>query len=122
MPKYLLDTNSIIYAINQELSLPKAEYFVSVITEIELLSYSKLTPQDEQTLKELLSQFTSVDISECIKERTITIRKESKIKLPDSIIVASTICNNAILITSDKQLLNSNYVKALEISELIQNN
>ncbi len=103
-------------------SLPKAEYFVSVITEIELLSYSKLTLQDEQTLKELLSQFTSVDISECIKEKTIKIRKESKIKLQDSIIVASTICNNATLITSDKQLLNSNYVKTLEISELIQNN
>ena len=122
MPKYLLDTNSIIYAINQELSLPKAKYFVSVITEIELLSYSKLTLQDEQTLKELLSQFISVNISECIKEKTIKIRKESKIKLPDSIIVASTICNNATLVTSDKQLLNSNYVKALEISELIRNN
>ena len=120
MQKYLLDTNSIIYAINQELSLPKAQYLISIITEIELLSYSKLSSQDEQVLKEVLSKFTTVNITNCIKDKTIEIRKNSKIKLPDSIIVASSLCNSAILVTSDKQLLNSGFVKAVEIGELVK--
>ena len=43
MNKYLLDTNSIIYALNSSFIFPKYEYLISVISEIELLSYSKLT-------------------------------------------------------------------------------
>ncbi len=45
--KILLDTNAIIYALNGKVVLPYAQYLVSIITEIELLSYSKLTHNDK---------------------------------------------------------------------------
>ena len=121
MNRYLLDTNTIIYALNQGIKLPQGKYFVSVITEIELLSYAHLTKSDEVTLKHLLSQFESIELTNSVKEKTITIRKESKLKLPDSIIVASALDNDAILVTSDKQLLNANIVKAIELAQLSAN-
>jgi predicted nucleic acid-binding protein len=45
-----------------------------------------------------------INLDEEIKEKTISIRKHYGIKLPDSIICASAIVNNATLISNDKQL------------------
>lgn len=47
----LLDTNIVLYYLAGKLDqpLPKAEYYVSVITEIELLSYSKLADHSKKT-------------------------------------------------------------------------
>ncbi|MFA5455840.1 MAG: type II toxin-antitoxin system VapC family toxin [Sulfurimonas sp.] len=118
MSKYLLDTNTIIYALNQGLKLKNGKYLVSIITEIELLSYSNLTKNDEEILKRLLSQFESIELTKSVKEKTIQIRRDTKLKLPDSIIVASALDNDAILVTSDKQLLNSQVVKTIELHQL----
>lgn len=118
MKTYLLDTNTIIYALNLKLKFPKARYLISIITEIELLAYSKLSQSDEQNLRRLFSNFEIVNISENIKEKTIKIRKEFKFKLPDSFIVASALENNAILVTSDKQLLKSTIVKVIDFKDL----
>jgi hypothetical protein len=116
--KYLLDTNTIIYALNEGFKFPKNKYFVSVITEIELLSYSELTAKEEEILKSALSKFQSIELTQDIKQITIQIRKNSKLKLPDSIIVASAINEKAILITSDKQLLNAQAVETMSIEDL----
>ena len=56
MNNYLLDTNSIIYALNGGLKLPKNNYFVSIITEIELLSYHKIH-KEEKNLKRYIIKF-----------------------------------------------------------------
>lgn len=92
MKKYLLDTNAIIYALNKGFKFPKNIYLVSIITEIELTTN--------------------------IKEETIKIRQKSKIKLPDSIIIATAIDQNAILITSDKQLINSQIIETIALEQL----
>lgn len=118
MTKYLLDTNTIIYALNQGLKLKDGKYLVSIITEIELLSYANLTKSDEEVLKRLLGQFESIELTKSVKEKTIQIRKDSKLKLPDSVIIASALDNNAILVTSDKQLLNVQIVKTVELHQL----
>lgn len=116
--RYLLDTNTIIYALNQGFKFPKNEYLISVITEIELFSYGSLTQKDEETLKLALSSFESIELTNRIKEETIKIRKKSKIKLPDSMIVATAIVQNAILVTSDKQLINSQIVETVSLEQL----
>ena len=45
----VLDTNTVLYLLGGRLaeSLPEAYYFISVITEIELLSYPLLQPGEE---------------------------------------------------------------------------
>ena len=90
--KVLLDTNAVIYALNGGLKLPHADYSISIITEMELFSYPKL------------SDFEIFNISESIKDMTIEIRKNYGIKLPDSIICVTALVNGAILISNDKQL------------------
>lgn len=119
MKRYLLDTNTIIYALNQGFKFPKNKYFISVITEIELFSYAALTEKDEKILRALLNKFNSVELTAKVKEETIKIRKISKIKLPDSIIIATARAQSAILVTSDKQLINSQIVKTISLEQLL---
>jgi len=119
MDKYLLDTNSIIYALNNGLKLPNAQYSISVITEIELLSYSKLTKEEEIVIINVLANFEHVDLHDEVKKKTIEIRKTGGLKLPDSIIVAAAIVGDAILVTSDKKLLNLKQVNTIDIQELV---
>ena len=118
MKKYLLDTNSIIYALNSGFKFPLNEYLFSIITEIELLSYSKLSEEDENILKLALSNFQQISITQEIKNKTIEIRKNTKLKLPDSLIVATAIINHSVLVTSDKQLLNTQLVETIELKNL----
>ncbi len=81
--KYFLDTNSIIYAINSALSLPNNEYYISFITELELLSYPKLTDNESVEIKRILSDFIITGINNSIKQEVVNIRKDRMIKLPD---------------------------------------
>lgn len=100
----LLDTNAIIYALNEGLVLPPSHYSISIITEMELFSYPKLTKTEAESIKNLLNYFEIFNITEDIKSKAITIRKKFGIKLPDSIICATAIVNDATLISNDKQL------------------
>ena len=75
---YLLDTNSIIHALNHAFKFPTYTYLVSVITEIELLSYDQLTKTDENILKKALSNFKNINICNEIKTQTINIRYNTK--------------------------------------------
>ena len=118
LKKYLLDTNSIIQALNSGFIFPSYQYYFSIITEIELLSFGKLTKEESNIIKLALSNFEPVDIDNKVKEATIQIRKNSNIKLPDCIIIASALSKNAVLITSDRQLLKTNLVKTIELKDL----
>ncbi|PKN15455.1 MAG: PIN domain-containing protein [Deltaproteobacteria bacterium HGW-Deltaproteobacteria-24] len=118
MAKYLLDTNAVIDALNQGFKFPNNEYFISVITEIELFSYPHLSKEDKENLKIAIRSFESIELTSNIKEKTIKIRQQSRIKLPDSIIIASAISKNAILVTADKQLVNSQIIKTISLYEL----
>ncbi|WP_287528155.1 type II toxin-antitoxin system VapC family toxin [Okeania sp. SIO2C2] len=81
----VLDTNVVLYYLGGRLvnPLPDARYFVSIITEIELLSYPNLTPVEEVQIGNFLAQITIVGIESQIKDLAITLRKSYKLKLPD---------------------------------------
>jgi predicted nucleic acid-binding protein len=115
--KILLDTNAIIYALNKGLKLPQANYGISIITEMELFSYAKLTKNEEDNIKSLLSNFQILTISDEIKTMTIEIRKTYGIKLPDSIICATSLVHGATLISNDKQLSKVMDLKILNLDE-----
>lgn len=118
---YLLDTNAIIYAINANQLFPPGNYIISIITEMELLSYSEITTLEEEILKSLLSNFCIVNISDDIKQMSIKIRKKSKSKLPDSIICATAMAMGATLITNDKKLHKISEVEAITLSDFLRN-
>lgn len=101
-----LDTNVVLYFLGGRLvnPLPSGQYFISVITEIELLSYPSLSLEEETQIIDFLNKITVVGIDNHIKKLTIAIRKQYKLRLPDAIIVATAKSLNATLFTNDVKL------------------
>ena len=81
----LLDTNTVLYLLADRLAhpLPQGEYFVSVITEIELLSYPSLTEDEEQKIQTFLEDIVLIELSRDIRSATIDLRRKTGLKLPD---------------------------------------
>jgi len=103
---YLFDTNILIYLLNNRLAenLPSGRYGYSVITEIELLSFPALTATDAQIINSYLSNIVLMNLTEAIKQKTISLRRAYRIKLPDAIIAATAIEAGAVLLTNDRAL------------------
>lgn len=77
---------------------------MSIITEIELLSYPNLTLSDEQQIQHFLTQLQILNLTESIKKTAIDLRKQNRLKLPDAIIAATALDLDAILLTNDLKL------------------
>lgn len=105
--KIVLDTNAILYFLADRLAapLPCADFYVSVITEIELLAYPLLKAEEETKIQALLNDVAIVDLSKEIKQRTIDIRRQHRLKLPDAMVAATAYSLNAELWTNDIKLL-----------------
>jgi predicted nucleic acid-binding protein len=110
--KYLVDSNIIIYHLNQE---PIAtnflrEYYqeiaISQITFIEVLSF-EFSQEVEKDVRELLSTFTILDVTNTIANQAVQNRKIKKIKVPDNIIVSTAMYHNLILVTRNVKDFNA---------------
>ena len=66
---FLSDTNVAIYQLQNRLAeqLPAGTYFLSVISEIELLAYPALTVTEERKIKTLLKALHIMPLTEAIK-------------------------------------------------------
>ena len=73
---------------------------------MELLSRPDITKEDELDIQGFLSKVTVVGIDNSIESTVISLRRSRKLKLPDSIIVATAVVLEATLLTHDTQLLN----------------
>ena len=111
---FVLDTNAVIFLTDKgriipadlENELDKSSLFNSVINEIELFSKSSLPSDEEEGLRNFLSNRTVIiDLTGDIKKETIALRRKTRLKLPDCIIAATTIVLNAVLLTNDSDLL-----------------
>ena len=119
-PLILLDTNVVLYFLGGRLAhpLPSGQYFVSVITEIELLSYPSLSPDEEAQIRDFLTKITVVGIESSIKELAIALRKQYRLRLPDAIIAATAQSLNATLFTNDVRLANLAGINAQSVQIL----
>ena len=104
--RYVLDTNVVLYLLGGRLAehLPEGEHFVSVITEMELLSYPKLKEADEKIIRDLLTDLTIVGLTGEVKEKAIALRRAHSLKLPDAIIAATALSLTAELLSRDDRL------------------
>lgn len=107
LPSLVLDTNAALYHLGNRLGqpLPSGLYFVSIVTEMELLSYPGLSSPEAQQIHNFLSHLTIININDSIKNLAIQWRRQYKLKLPDAIIVATTLSLEATLLTNDQQLI-----------------
>ncbi len=71
---------------------------ISVITKIEVLGYQTTSAADK-LLKNFVNDSLVLDLRDEVVNKTISIRKQSKIKTPDAIIAATAIVNKLTVIT-----------------------
>jgi predicted nucleic acid-binding protein len=114
--KAVLDSNTIMDLFNGLIPLESfkqvlsdTEQMVSIITELELLSFPHITEEQETKIKAFLAERKIVPLTAAVKHKAIEFRRMTNKKLPDSIIAATAIISNATLITRDKKLLDLSF-------------
>ena len=107
--RYLLDTNAVIQLLkgNSGVSslLENADFIaLSIITEMEYLSFSGLNEHDVGLYRVLKSRVRIFDVSaddEIFTCMVVTARRKYGLKLPDAIIAATARKNDLTLLTAD---------------------
>lgn len=100
----LVDTNFLIYLLNGNLVITpylNNHFFVSEITEMEMLGVRNLSSTVLSIRKRLIENCFIVNFNSDIKEIAIRIKQKSPIKLPDAIVAASAMYMGFPLITAD---------------------
>lgn len=107
----MLDTNVILGYLKGDKSIRDfiqtrlaQEWYVSVITRIELLSFPSLRQDEDAAIQDFLGYAIIVTLSEKVEKQAVRLRRETKCKTPDAIIAASAICMGASLVTLDRKL------------------
>ena len=106
--RFLLDTNSIIYYLDN--ALPRAasifldgalddEAYISVISKIELLGWNPPEGTSLETVKDFVDKATILQLDDAVVQKTIDIRRSKRIKLPDAIIAATALVNGLEIIS-----------------------
>lgn len=68
------------------------------------MAYPGITDEEEKAIKNFLSECKIVSINIHIKKEVIRLRKKYKIKLPDTIIIATALFLGLPLFTADMEL------------------
>jgi predicted nucleic acid-binding protein len=101
-----IDTNIAIYLLAGDETLAtmlnKCQVHLSFITELELPGYKHISLKERQKIKGFPSSCFVVDITKPIKEKSIRIRQQHKLKLPGCIIAASALHPELPFISADK--------------------
>ena len=105
--EYLIDSNVVIDYLGKKFPLVSMRFLnnvidsipnISIITKIEVLGFIT-TDEHYKLLEDFMADASVLDLSNNIVDQTIKIRKFQKTKLPDSIIAATAIINDFILLT-----------------------
>jgi predicted nucleic acid-binding protein len=104
----LVDTNVIVYLIGghrkaADLLINHSLHF-SFITEIELLSFKKLTKAEGQIIRQILAEGLVFQSDSVITSLATTIRLDHGLEVPDAIIAATAIRYNLPLVSADSDL------------------
>lgn len=103
----LADTNIVIYLLSGDKTiadlLDKKRVYISFITEIELLTFQKLSASEKQIVKKFISDCIIVGMNDEIKLNAISIRTNSQFKIPDAIIAATSLYLKIPLVTADEK-------------------
>lgn len=122
MEQYLIDNNAISNFFSGLFTEKEMAFMadvldqtpiISVITEIEALSWISSDKVKEQIVKDFIQDSTVLALTPAIVSQCISIRRSRKIKTPDAIIAATAIVHNLTIITSDSDFKNITGLKVL---------
>lgn len=106
-PKFLIDTNAIIDYLGRKLPPAGMDFIdeifpdtsaISIISKIELLGFTT-SNKYYQVLVDFTDDGQIIELEPDISEKTISLRKENRIKIPDAIIAATALSKGLTLIT-----------------------
>ena len=103
---FILDTNTIVYLSQEKIRITDFasrgdRLCISIISYMESLGYPFKSKEEEIIVKSLCDSCDVFNLTKQSTDKTIEIRKQFKIKLPDAIIAASALVNKAILVTAN---------------------
>ncbi len=114
--KFLLDSNIILGTLKGNpvitgfiRGVDAENLHVSVISEMELLSFHGITPDEERSIRDFLDNVSIVPLNGHVENIAIRLRRETRRKLPDAIVAASALYRNAVLVTCDRELAGTNF-------------
>jgi predicted nucleic acid-binding protein len=102
----LVDTNILIYLSKKQLSFDKVaskadKLYISIITYMEVLGYPFKNSQEKQFIEQICENIPTIGLDKNIVDKVIQIKQNHKIKLPDAIILATTLVNQFTLVTAN---------------------
>ncbi len=129
MEKFLIDNNVISNYFSGRFS-PEIMHFmdstidaipnISVVTEIEALSWVNHDKSKESLIRSFISDANILGLTRAVVDQCIQLRRSRKIRTPDAIIAATAIAYGLTLVTSDndfKGIPNLNVFDPFEIEK-----
>jgi toxin FitB len=110
--RWLIDSNAVMGYLNQDPAPGFAAKIescfaggaaISVITLIEVLGWRGHTEQSRADARRLLAGLTLIGLTPAVVERTIALRSQLSIALPDAVIAASALVEGLHLVTRNVQ-------------------
>jgi predicted nucleic acid-binding protein len=107
----VFDSNILIYHLNDALPSSVLNYVeswitegaaISVLSRIEVLGYPQSADQLQQAIR-LLAYFDEIPLHEPVVQRTITLRQQYRLRLPDALIAATALHLDFPLVTRNAQ-------------------
>lgn len=112
---YLMDTSAVIKYFSYALTVETTNFIdnvidekcvISFITGIELQAWNPTEKDDLMIYEQFVNKATVIGITDQIIQKTIEIRRNNRLKIPDAIIAATAIANSLTLISdNDKDFL-----------------
>ena len=105
---YTLDTNAIIYYLDDDPTVvplldpifgQDIAIFVSVVTELELLSHPGLTEEDMAAIQQLLTSVVIFPLESRLAQLAGALRRQYHLKTPDSVVAATALLTRTTLVT-----------------------
>jgi predicted nucleic acid-binding protein len=127
MGQYLIDNNAISNFFSALFTEKGMDFMsevldqtpkISVITEIEALSWINPDKGKEQIVKAFIQDATILTLTPSVVAQCVSIRRSRKIKTPDAIMAATAIVHNLTLITSDSDFNNIAGLSIIDPSSL----
>jgi hypothetical protein len=100
----LLDSNIIIYAAEPDQAVLRQfirdnSPAVSLVSYVETLGYHRLSVEDKQFLEEFFEASEILPITDDIADGAVRLRQQRRMSLGDSLIAATALQYNLILVT-----------------------
>lgn len=110
--RFLIDTNILVYYFDDQIpeqvdqhvdAIFCQSFNISIISKIEYLGWQKYTEEEYKRAVEFLAGAHILSLNETIFNKTIQLRRQKRMKLPDAVIAATCLINDLTLVTRNEE-------------------